>query len=52
METSQLISSANPLTGFYMIATLAFNKLSCDYASLTSELLDYDTMFCSMKEFD
>ena len=27
-ETSQMICSTNPLTGFYMMATLAFNKLS------------------------
>ena len=26
-ETSQLICSANPLTGFYMMATLASNEL-------------------------
>ena len=28
METSQLICSANQLTGFYMMATLAFNELN------------------------
>ena len=28
IETSQLICSANPLTGFYMMATLALNELS------------------------
>ena len=27
IETSQLICSANQLTGFHMIATLAFNEL-------------------------
>ena len=27
IETSQLICSANQLTGFYMTATLAFNEL-------------------------
>ena len=27
VETSQLICSANQLTGFFMIATLAFNEL-------------------------
>ena len=27
IETSQLICSANQLTGFYMMATLAFNQL-------------------------
>ena len=27
METSQLICSANQMTGFYMMATLAFNEL-------------------------
>ena len=32
IETSQLISTANQLTGFYMMATLAFNGLRslCD----------------------
>ena len=29
IETSQLIYRANQLTGFYMIATLAFNELNC-----------------------
>ena len=28
METSQLICRANQLIGFYMMATLAFNKLT------------------------
>ena len=28
LETSQLICSANLLTGFYIMATLAFNELS------------------------
>ena len=42
METSQLICYANQLTGFYMMATLAFNEIvyipepisekACDYA--------------------
>ena len=27
IETSELISSANQLTGFYMVTTLAFNEL-------------------------
>ena len=27
IETSQLVCSANQLTGFYMMATLAFNEL-------------------------
>ena len=31
IETSQLICRANQLTGFYMMATLAFNELNmCD----------------------
>ena len=29
VETSQLISTANQLTGFYMRATLAFSGLNC-----------------------
>ena len=28
IETSQLICSANQMTGFYMMATLAFNELN------------------------
>ena len=30
-ETSQLICRANQLTGFYMMATLAFNELILKY---------------------
>ena len=29
IETSQFIDSANQLTGFYMMTTLAFNELKC-----------------------
>ena len=36
METSQSICSANQLTGFYMMATLAFNELS--YEEFTVKL--------------
>ena len=36
IETSQLISRANQLTGFYMMATLAFNELICDKTSAHS----------------
>ena len=31
METSQLICTANQLTGFYMRATLTFNGLTLDF---------------------
>ena len=39
IETSQLICSANRLTGFYMIATLAFNELSLISSMLLLEFL-------------
>ena len=32
METSQLICSANQLTGFYMMATFTFNELKISQA--------------------
>ena len=31
VETSQLICSANQLTGFYIMATLAFNELMLNW---------------------
>ena len=34
IETSQLICSANRLTGFYMMAILAFNELNEDWIFL------------------
>ena len=47
IKTSQLICRANQLanqlTGFYMIATLAFNELICE--SETTQP-DYSTFFC------
>ena len=39
IETSQLICTANQLTGFYMRATLAFNEL---ISSVTQILLTED----------
>ena len=49
IETSQLICSVNQLTGFYMIATLAFNELStvltvvAYYKCVTEWITDYLT---------
>ena len=39
IETSQLICTANQLTGFYMRATLAFNGLNSKGALLLSLVL-------------
>ena len=41
MENSQLICRANQLTGFYMMATLAFNELSN-----TSPILSLEYIKC------
>ena len=35
-KTSQLICTANQLTGFYMRVTLAFNRLKIDVSSVTT----------------
>ena len=36
IETSQLICSANQLTGFYMMATLVFNELRISSVRISS----------------
>ena len=35
IETSQLVCRANQLTGFYMMATLAFNELRISSVNMT-----------------